>query len=542
MVNITFYGGIGEIGGNKILLEDGSTKIFLDFGLSFAAKSGFYDEFLQPRTNSCLRDQLLLGLIPPINGIYRQDLIELGGICDITKDHDCPDLWGCKLKSYDEHVKENGTPLVSAVLLTHAHADHYQYISFLDPRIAIICSPETKVILEAISDLSRTSVDNEICEANLREISRCGESSTFPGQPTIKTTENPVPREFTPLKSLEKTKIGGIEVTAVPVDHSVPGAYSYYIRTEDNKKIFYTGDLRFHGRLTERSIIFNEFIRANQIDILITEGTRIDKDKRDDETMVEERISKTVSSTGLTVVEFSWKDTTRFDTLQKAAETTGKTLVVCPKLAYLLYKLHKAFPNNFKPIEAYGNVKCYLSRTDSMLYSISDYSKDKYKAGYELDWGERSKDIKNAFKQKNEEYLTPRVIHFKNGVKAIDIRKDPEKYILMLSFFEIDELLDIKPPKGSVYIRARCEPFNDEMIIDDKKTKKWLNLFDINEDFEEDLPNFHVSGHASGTEIKEMVRTMNPNTIFPVHTLHPEGFNEFGSKVILPKTGFRYDL
>jgi hypothetical protein len=31
MTKLTFYGGVNEIGGNKILLEDEETKIFLDF-------------------------------------------------------------------------------------------------------------------------------------------------------------------------------------------------------------------------------------------------------------------------------------------------------------------------------------------------------------------------------------------------------------------------------------------------------------------------------------------------------------------------------
>jgi ribonuclease J len=30
MVKLTFYGGVNEIGGNKILLADKGTKIFLD--------------------------------------------------------------------------------------------------------------------------------------------------------------------------------------------------------------------------------------------------------------------------------------------------------------------------------------------------------------------------------------------------------------------------------------------------------------------------------------------------------------------------------
>ena len=35
MTSLTFYGGVNEVGGNKILLEDKDTKVFLDFGMSF---------------------------------------------------------------------------------------------------------------------------------------------------------------------------------------------------------------------------------------------------------------------------------------------------------------------------------------------------------------------------------------------------------------------------------------------------------------------------------------------------------------------------
>jgi mRNA degradation ribonuclease J1/J2 len=35
MISLMFYGGAGEIGGNKILLESGGAKVYLDFGESF---------------------------------------------------------------------------------------------------------------------------------------------------------------------------------------------------------------------------------------------------------------------------------------------------------------------------------------------------------------------------------------------------------------------------------------------------------------------------------------------------------------------------
>jgi len=41
MVSLTFYGGVDEIGGNKVLLEDGDARIFLDFGQAFTLAASF---------------------------------------------------------------------------------------------------------------------------------------------------------------------------------------------------------------------------------------------------------------------------------------------------------------------------------------------------------------------------------------------------------------------------------------------------------------------------------------------------------------------
>lgn len=42
IASLTFYSGVNKIGGNKILLKDGDTQIFLDFGMSLAAKKQYY--------------------------------------------------------------------------------------------------------------------------------------------------------------------------------------------------------------------------------------------------------------------------------------------------------------------------------------------------------------------------------------------------------------------------------------------------------------------------------------------------------------------
>ena len=88
-LKVTVYGGTaghdsstGEIGGNKILVETGERTFFLDFGMGFGASGKYFDEFLQPRSAVGLRDYLRMGLIPPLEGIYRDDLSA----------HE-PDLW-----------------------------------------------------------------------------------------------------------------------------------------------------------------------------------------------------------------------------------------------------------------------------------------------------------------------------------------------------------------------------------------------------------------------------------------------------------------
>jgi ribonuclease J len=41
MVKLRFYGGVNEIGGNKILIDDKVTKVFFDFGHSFTFGSDY---------------------------------------------------------------------------------------------------------------------------------------------------------------------------------------------------------------------------------------------------------------------------------------------------------------------------------------------------------------------------------------------------------------------------------------------------------------------------------------------------------------------
>jgi len=73
MVNLTFYGGVNEIGGNKILVEDKKTKIFFDFGQSFNFGADYFTGWLVPRAINGLGDCFAFDLLPRISGLYSKN-------------------------------------------------------------------------------------------------------------------------------------------------------------------------------------------------------------------------------------------------------------------------------------------------------------------------------------------------------------------------------------------------------------------------------------------------------------------------------------
>lgn len=110
-------------------------------------------------------------------------------------------------------------------------------------------------------------------------------------------------------------------------------------------------------------------------------------------------------------------------------------------------------------------------------------------------------------------------INLPNSITFEDIKKDPRKYVLSMNLWEISNLIDIQP-KDAVWIMSKCEPFSDEMELDEETKRNWLKHFKIKEYFA------HASGHASGPEIKAMIREINPEILIPIHTENPEMFKQ----------------
>lgn len=470
LVNLSFYGGIKEIGGNKILLEDKDTKIFLDFGMSFNRREQFFEEFLKPRAANGIGDFLEMKLIPDISGIYREDLLEHLG-------------------------RKPEDPIVQGVVLSHAHADHANYISFLHKDIPVYCGKTCKYILEAVDEQSQREIENEVLNFKKRPVYRAEYKNP------------PIERDFITFRTGDKIKIDSLEIEPVHTDHSVPGAYGFIIYTSEGA-VVYTGDLRMHGTHADMTDDFIKAAADSKPIAMITEGTRIDINESDESEDVVYKDSKQEikDNKKLSIVDFNFKDVDRFTTFYKIAKNLEKKLVISFKHACYLEKYHKDKKIQ-SPDSRDENILILKPKRLTGTYIDDDYT----------DW-----------------YIKKR-LNYPNIITAKDIVKNPNQYMVILNFWYFNMFVDIKP-NGGKYIHSLSEPFNEEMEISYNRMMNWIKFFDLN------FVQSHCSGHIYGANLKELIEKINPKTLFPVHTKKPGIFRKLSMQTRMVKEGKTYTL
>src|SRR5207247_1951168 len=115
--------------------------------MRFGPTGTFFEEFVQPRGATLgLRDYLRMGLIPPLEGLYRSDLAA----------HD-PGLW----TRYRDHPQYRRLDRVDGVLLSHGHVDHVGSIGFLREDIPVYTGLTTAMIGKCLPDPKPSGVHGE---------------------------------------------------------------------------------------------------------------------------------------------------------------------------------------------------------------------------------------------------------------------------------------------------------------------------------------------------------------------------------------------
>jgi ribonuclease J len=269
---LTFYGGVNEIGGNKILIQDRDTKIFFDFGMSFSARKQFYSPpFLSPRNEQSLQE---LGILPALKGIYKFDPVP---------------------------------PRANAVFLSHAHLDHSGYLSFIKREIPVYCGETTQTILRTLSDIRRADL-----EFDVKDI------------------------KFNAFRTGAKICVDNVVVEPFHVDHSIPGAYGFLIHTSNGTIVYtgdfrdHGGKPELTREFVEKAHEAEPVAVVTEATNMIgaTVSNEVEVEAKLD------KISSQVD--GIMLAEFGFSDIDRLNTFHRIAKKNNRCLAVSLRQAYML--------------------------------------------------------------------------------------------------------------------------------------------------------------------------------------------------------------
>ena len=440
---MTFLGGVREIGGNKILIEDGPDRILFDFGPSFSPRmEAFYVDYLQPRSTSRAKDLLEFDLIPRIPGLYAKEAL---GDADLA------------------YVP----PEVHGIFVSHAHADHAGYLELVDPTIPVHVGEGTRTLLSAIETSTRMKY----------------------GDHPWKVFTDRVP-----------VRVGNFEVVPFPVDHSIPFAYGFLVRTSEGT-VAYTGDFRHHGPRAADTHAFFEAVAREPVDALLIEGTRAGPDSRRNlsEAGVRSGVDRVLAARPELALACTYpRDIDRLRTLYAAAVSADRELVVSVRTAHLLSQVAPRFPAGEVPVPG------------------------------------TSAGLRVYARRKKVSYLWERPF-LGEALPSEEVRRHGKRYLLALDLAHFPELIDLRPPKGSPFVHSMSEPFSED-DVDDRVMHNWLDHFGL------EFHQMHASGHASGPELLEILRATAAKAVYPIHTEHPEAFEKAGPSVRPPELGIPYPV
>ena len=467
-VRLTFLGGVNEVGGNKILLEDFNydVKIFLDFGINIKNFNENFEKYEEP---SSVKDLIKLGLLPNTEHLSIENLY--------TNYEDS------KSRDYIDLITN-----VDGILISHPHKDHFYGLSFINRNIPIYTGVFTKKIISAYYKCSKVSISNN-----------------YGGL------------EWNLFRTGDVLNIKGLKIIPVHVDHSIPAAYGFIIKTS-KYNIVYTGDFRMHGPL---SAMTRDFLREiiskslDKIDILICEGTHIHRGAVESENNVEKNIELLFLENPFDffLVKYDRLDWDRFRTFSLIAKKHGWKFIITEKDAYFYHLMNKD--------EIYESMKDPNIIDDDHILILS-HGNARYR------WQEK---IRQALHKEKKGF---RFINY-NEIKELK-----SQFFLYITSVQKDIIEKINSNLKGAFISSSIDPYTEEYIDNNRTLTHYFRRHGI--------PSYrvHASGHAMPHHLINFINSVNPKYLIPVHTEYPHFFKTFFKnseiEVLVPNKNDKIDL
>lgn len=270
-------------------------------------------------------------------------------------------------------------------------------------------------------------------------------------------------------------RVGEIEVEAIPVDHDVPGASGFLVTTPDGT-LGFTGDIRFHGTRPDLSRAFAERLRG--IDVLFTEGTTLSWEPLPGGAPTEDDVAASFEDLlrgqdGLVLVALYPRNVDRVRRFIDAASSASRTLV---------------WP---------GRTAAFLAR-----FGVNGV----------VAWGEDRPEPASAREAVRSAVADGCDIA---RVSLAQVRAEPGRFVVMPDPYDLPSLLDLPIRAGEcVLVHSNGQPLG-EFDAWWQPFSDWLDRLGIV------LRRIGTGGHATADALHEMVETIAPRVVFPIHTFSP---------------------
>ncbi|MDO8431848.1 MAG: MBL fold metallo-hydrolase [Candidatus Binatus sp.] len=279
-------------------------------------------------------------------------------------------------------------------------------------------------------------------------------------------------------------EVGPFKITPFLNDHSAFDAYSFLVEA-DGQSLFYSADLRGHGR---KARLFDQFLKTapKPVDVLLMEGTTIGRENGKEvaksEAELEREIFESLKVTpGLALAYFSAQNIDRFVTFFKASKRAGRTFVADLYLAHILDALgRKSLPSprgNDLRVFLPSAMKRRIVREKSFDLVAPYYPKRIYPE----EIARCASDLMMIFRPSMAADL-------ENALRGAKLF-----YSLWPGYLERD----------GFDLQAWCV------------TRKVA--FEIH----------HTSGHAGISDLKRLVKALEPKRLVPIHSFAPQRFRSF---------------
>ena len=355
-----------------------------------------------------------------------------------------------------------------AVLITHGHPDHYGLVSSISPDVPLYMGRAASNILREASFFTPLGLDRE-------------PAGTYADR--------------------EPIELGAFTVTPYLVDHSAFDAYALRVDA-DGRSLFYTADLRGHGR---KDALFGRLLREppTSIDSLLLEGTTVGRGGSSAEVSereVAERCAELFrSSRGMALACYSPQNIDRLVSVYRAAVRANRDLVID------LYgaAIAAATGLNTIPQAGWDRVRVFVPQAQRLLVKRSE----QY-------WRVDELGASRIFPE--------------------ELAKNPSRWALCF-----------RPSMGPELARAGCLNGAGAAWM------MWPGYLDgeSGRRVRESLARLgleprviHASGHASVRDLQRLATAIDAERVIPIHTDAPQRYPKLFDRVSIRSNGEWWDV